>query len=94
MICKQLIYPSSADKVVFREGVDGVSAVADSTSVVSHYHVRMMILPMGQPGNGIDKGDRLVIVLKRELAVNALTVYIQCPIWVQQLQQCADLRLL
>ncbi|MEJ2700743.1 MAG: SLC13 family permease, partial [Desulfuromonadales bacterium] len=60
----QGIDPGRADEVVFRQAFDGVCVVGDPARVVADLQIRMMILPMRNPGGRVDESHCPVIVLE------------------------------
>ena len=52
------------NKIIFREPADRMSHILNATLVIANRKIGMMILAMRYPGNSIDEGDGLIIVLE------------------------------
>ena len=61
-----MVQLSGADEVVLRQALDGMGHVAHLAGLVTHLHVRVMVLPVGNPGRGVDERHGLVVILERE----------------------------
>ena len=86
---QQLIHLGRADEIVFRQSSHGMGAEFHAAFVVADFHVGMMVFFVGDVGDGVDEGHRLVKVFEFELARDGTIA--QGPA-VDGLEECGDLR--
>jgi hypothetical protein len=60
------------DEIVLRQPIDSVGAEANPAGVIANLKIRVVPLPVGDPGDGIDEGHGLVEILEGEGLVNHL----------------------
>src|SRR5687768_3325890 len=60
------------DKIILGQAADCVSRVFNTAFVVTDHHVRVMILPMRNPRNGVHESNGLVVILEMVVFTNYL----------------------
>lgn len=51
---------------------------------VAYFEIGMMVFTVGYPGDGVHKGDRLVVVLESESTRDLPVIGAQCPVLVER----------
>src|SRR3954465_1243709 len=71
---KQCLQFCRADEVVFRYAVYGMGHVSNGRLVVADCDVGMVVLAVGNPGNGIDERHGLIMIFELETFLHPLAL--------------------
>ena len=76
LITHQVVHLGGADEIVVGDAADGVGVVAQGAGVVTHDHLRMVVLAVRDPRHRVDEGHRLVVIFElkglRQLTIGDL----------------------